>query len=222
MTSSFTLQKINQQKQLWTYANKGATLGGLEDRHIRISGNCHPDFVSVPIGSKYGAQLCVRKTDQCGKEIGTTLIQNAEQLINESQGYHRGVMNLYDVKPQFPTQQVNPQYLADRRTPWDADLVRRDYSHHPLKYSGTGITTLRTPHQLEDAAKPYWEYDYTYSPIEDPSTGMRTATKLNQTVPPAKWDVTKLHQDYPVFLRESEYIGNPQNKLDTKYFTRIV
>lgn len=219
MTSTFVLKNINQQKDLWTYANPGSTLGGLEDRYIKINGNCHPDFVSVPIGSVYGAQMCVRKQEPCGQDA---VRARGEALINKSEGYHRGVLNLYDVRPIVPTQQVNPQYYSDRRTPWDADLVRRDILRRPLRYSGTGINTLRTPHQLEDAKERYWEYSYTFTPKEDPETGMRVATKLDQTVPVPKYDITKLHQAYPIWKNESAYIHNPQNQLDTKYFQRIV
>ena len=231
MTSSFTIQNLMNQKQAWTYAaTPNAPLGGLEDRYIRLNGNCHPNFVSVPIGNVYGAQMCVRKPDTnatspaCANtsEIGDTMFRKSEEVIQNSQGYHRGMTNLYDVKQRLPTQQINPQFYSDRRTPYDADLVRRDYLHHQLNYNGTGIKTLRTPHQLEDAAAPYWEYDFSFLPREDPQTGMRTATSWSQTVPPPKWDITKLHQTYPVFKREHEYLGHPQNFRDTTYNKRIV
>jgi hypothetical protein len=223
MTSTFVLANINKQKDLWTYSDAGSTLGGLEDRYIRINGNCHPDFVSVPIGDVYGAQMCVRKPPSCGGETQEDLVRaRGQNLINRSQGYHRGVLNLYDVKPKVPTQQVNPQYYADRRTPYDADLVRRDILRRPLKYSGTGINPLRTPHQLEDKDHRYWEYGYTYTPKEDAVTGMRVADRLDETEPVPKYDITKLHQAYPIWKNESAYIHNPQNKLDTTYFDRIV
>ncbi|HMP28542.1 MAG TPA: hypothetical protein PKD85_03020 [Saprospiraceae bacterium] len=217
------MANINKQRDLWTYANKDAPLGGLEDRYIRINGNCHPDFVSVPIGDVNGAQLCVRKPPQCDGETQEDLLRaRGQNLIDRSQGYHRGVLNLYDVKPQVPTQQVNPQYYSDRRIPYEADLVRRDILRRPLKYSGTGINPLRTPHQLQDAKHRYWEYAYTYTPVEDSITGMRVADKLDETEPVPKYDITKLHQAYPIWKNESAYIHNPQNKLDTTYFDRIV
>lgn len=219
MTSTFVLKNLNEQRDLWSYANKGATLGGLEDRAVRINGRCHPDYVSVPIGNIYGSQLCVKKPQSClgyGAEI------QGREKIDSQQGYHRGVLNLYDIEPKIPTQQVNPQYYSDRRMPYDADLVLRDIVRRPLRYSGTGIQTLRTPHQLEDADHRYWEYAYSFTPTEDPVTGARIATSKSQTMPPPKWDLTKLHQAYPVWKEEAAYIHNPQDKLDTTYFSRIV
>lgn len=220
MTSSFTLKKINQQRDLWSYANKGSTLGGLEDRYIQINGDCVSGHVSIPIGDVYGAQMCVRKPDMNCAETYNRKI--GDKTINNSQGYHRGVLNLYDISPKIPTQQVNPQYYADRRMPYDSDLVRRDIIRKPLKYPGTGINPLRTPHQLEDAKDRYWEYAYTFTPEEDPATGMRVATSLDQSLPVPKYDITKLHQAYPVWKNENAYIKNPQDKLDTIYFDRIV
>ncbi len=222
MTSSFTITKLNEQKQNWVYASNGATLGGLEDRHIRISGNCHPDFVSVPIGSAQGAQLCVRRTDQCGAEIGTTLMNQTDRTIEESQGYNRACVNLYDVHQKLPTQQLNPYPYSSRRMPYDADLFRRDYIHAPLNYSGTGIKALRTPAELGDTGHPYLEYAMSFTPQEDPATGMRTATSWNQNVPVPKYDVTQLHQRWPIQKNETAYMGHPIAVKDTKHFTRIV
>lgn len=222
MTSSFTIKKLNEQRDTWTFASKGSTLGGSEDRHIRISGNCHPDFVSVPIGNAHGAQLCVRRADQCGSQIGDTLMKEGEAAIENSQGYHRGSVNLYDVHQRLPTQQVNPAYYSDRRMPYDADLLRRDLIRTPLAYSGTGIKSLRTPAELSDTGHPYLEYALAFTPQEDPATGMRTATSWRQNVPVPKYDITQLHQRYNVQKNEASHMGHPLDHLDTKHFERIV
>lgn len=223
MTSSFTIKKINEQRDLWNYALPNATLGGMEDRYIRTQGECHPDFAAIPIGNPQGANLCVRRLDPCGNTIGTMLQRKSEKQIEDSQGFYRGSVNLYDVKDMVPYQQINPEEYSSRRIPWEGDLVRRDYLHRQINYGATGITPVRTPHELLDADKPYWSYDFVYTPIEDPLTGRRVATKLSDNVPPPKYDITQLHQRYPVALKEAEIVGNTTYRgLDVKYQKRYI
>lgn len=223
MTSSFTIKKINEQRSLWTPALPGATLGGLEDRYLKIVGECHPDFNAVPIGNPDGAKLCVRKTDACGLSIGDTMMERSRREIDNTQGYYRGSVNLYDVREMVPYQQINPEAYSSRRIPWEGDLVRRDYLHRPLNFGGIGINPVRIPHQLFDEDKPYWSYDFTFTPREDPLTGKRIATSPKDNVPPPKYDITQLHQRYPVAKREAEYVGNPYpSNMDTVYFNRNV
>ena len=223
MTSSFTIKKLNEQRSLWNYSTPGSSLGGLEDKYIRSQGECHPDFAAIPIGNPQGALLCVRKLDPCGDPIGTALQRKSERDIENSQGFYRGSVNLYDVHAMVPTQQIIPEEYSSRRAPWEGDLVRRDYIHHQLNYGATGITPVRTPHELLDADKPYWSYDFTFSPREDPLTGRRIATKLSDNVPPPVYDITQLHQRYPIAKHEAEYVGNHSYKgLDVKYQKRYV
>lgn len=223
MTSSFIIKKLNEQRGLWTYALPGATLGGLEDRYIRSDGECHPDFAAVPIGNPNGTKMCVRKTDQCGNSIGDTMMAKSRQVIDETQGYFRGSVNLYDVYAMEPYQQINPEAYSSRRIPWEGDLVRRDYLHRPINYGGTGINPVRIPHQKFDADAPYWSYDLTFTPIEDKLTGKRIATSPLDNVPPPKYDITQLHQKFPIALCEAEYVGNPYPpNIDTKYQKRYV
>lgn len=222
MTSTFVLDNIHKQKNLWTYSLPGSPLGGLEDRYLKVQGKCHPDFVSVPIGHPNGMKMCLRKPGNCGGEIGDSLHAEAKRNIDESQGYWRGSVNLYDTKQRLPTQQINPEHYSSRRTPWEGDLVREDYIHHQMRYSGTGINPVRTPHQLMDKNHPYFENDFSFTPREDPITGKRIATSLDESLPPPKYDVTQLHQRYPVWKRESEYVGKNWDQMDTQYMTRIV
>lgn len=238
MTSSFMLSKLNQTggAKTWGYSLPGSSLGGIEDSYIRLQGNCHPDFITHTIGKPGGVKLCVRKplvgSNAVGcslnERIGDPLHHKARDIKERSQGYNRASPRLYDVKSDFPVQEWNPQYYADRRMPWEQDLLARDYQRWPMTYSGTGIKTLRTPSQLRDEGKPYYQYGYSYTPNEDYDTGMRTATRPDQSVPPVKYDVTRLHQPYPVWKREQEHMeatlpnGQDVNTLDTTHYKRIV
>jgi hypothetical protein len=222
MTSSFIIKKLDENKRLWGPQLPTSTLGGIEDRYLKIQGDCHPDFTATPIGHPLGAKLCVRRQDTCGRAIGDTLEKHAKQEVRDTNGYFRGCVNLYDVRQRYPTQDWNPQYYSDRRTPWEADLVRSDHIHDPIRYNGTGIELLRTPHQLLDKDNKYYEYKLSFTPVEDRKTGMRVATSWNDVVPPYKYNVTKLHQDFVSWKRETEYLEHPQNGYDTTYFKRVV
>src|SRR5271166_5279622 len=97
MTSSFILDQIHKSKGAWTYALPQSPLGGLEDSYLKITGLCHPDFVTVPIGNRYGTKMCVRKVDPemaaagCGiKRIGEHLHEKGQDEIEKTQGYRRG------------------------------------------------------------------------------------------------------------------------------------
>lgn len=254
MTSSFILSQLERttQKQNpvnpgapWSYSMTGSPLGGIEDSHIKLQGNCHPDFFTVPIGRPDGVKMCVRKP-LVGKNsvgcsplsrIGDPLHAKAQFLKNQDQGYNRGSVRMYDTQANFPIQEWNPQYYADRRMPWEQDLLRRDYPRTmaELRYSGTGIETLRTPSELRDTGRPYYQYQYSFTPKEDWQTGMRTATRPDQSLPEIKYDVTRLHQPYPVWKDELEYLaegkgrknatrpdGRSINMDDTQFYSRIV
>jgi hypothetical protein len=222
MTSSFIISNIDKRKEWKNRPLKGSPLGGLEDTYIRMNGNCHPDFKAYPIGNPWGTKMCVRRAESDGREIGSALHQKAKEIIEDGQGYHRGSVNMYDPRIKTPVQDWNPQYYADRRTPWEQDLLRRDYLHWPLRYSGTGIQLLHTPPELDDTGKPYFEYGYSFTPVEDPKTGMRVATSWKDVVPPPKYDLTRLHQPYPVWKDENAYLGHPKDKLDTVHNQRII
>ena len=166
--------------------------------------------------------MCVRKQGMCGGRIGDQLHRRAKFLKEEGQGYHRGSVNLYDTRKDFPTQEWNPQYYADRRMPWEQDLLKADYPHWPLAYNGTGIKTLRTPLELRDSERPYFEYGYSFTPKEDDKTGNRIASKISDSIPPYKYDVTRLHNPYPVWKQEQSYMGRAADHEDTTNFKRVV
>ena len=230
MTSSFIVKKLAEDPAMWTYSLPNSPLGGMEDRYLRLSGECHPDFLAMPIGTPEGAKMCVRKLDSCGRHIGGTIRQHTSSVIEDSQGYRRGSVDMYDVHAKRPEQRWNPQYYSDRRIPWEQDLLRADYIHWPIRFSGTGIETLRIPLERNDGFTgdiiegngPYFQYAYAFTPEEDRETGMRTATSWSDTVPPPKYDVTRLHQPYPIWKREHEQVCNPQDWRDTVHQRRIV
>lgn len=223
MTSSFVLKNLAQNPELWTYSLPGSPLGGMEDRYIRISGECHPDFTAVPIGRPTGTKICVRRTEADGRPISSALRDKSKRDIEQQQGYHRGSVNLYDTTANDPTQEWNPQYYSDRRIPWESDLLRRDYLKWPINFNGTGIKTFRVPQELRDRDNKYFSYGYSFTPEEDPYTGKRVATSWDQNVPPVKYDLTRLYQPYDTFQRETEYMGHDTRKqLDTSYFRRNV
>ena len=189
---------------------------------MRINGNCSPGFTAVPIGSPSGTKLCVRQLDPCGRRMGDTLHLAAKQNIRKGQGYYRGVLRLYDVQADTPDTPWNPQYYSSRRVPYEADLERADLLKRQMAYSGSGIRPLRIPHELKDADKPYWSYGLSYTPIEDPETGMRDGTKMSQAVAPPKWDINRLHQVYPRWKEEGLYLGYNRDKFDKTNTLRIV
>jgi hypothetical protein len=145
-----------------------------------------------------------------------------KEAIKKSNGYYRGSVRMYDPFAMTPIQEQNPEFYSDRRSPYDADLIRADLPRLGMAYSGTGIKTLRVPHQLLDANKPYFSYAESFTPIEDPETGKRTATRMDQAVSPPKWDINRLHQVYPVWKREGEYLGVNRNVVDKTNTWRIV
>jgi hypothetical protein len=219
MTSSFMISQLhktqNKDGAPWHYGLPGSPLGGMEDSYIRLQGNCHPDFITYPIGRAEGVKMCVRKplvgANNVGcsplARIGEPLHAQAEWQKRRNQGYNRGSVRLYDPQANFPIQEWNPQYYADRRIPWEQDLLARDYLRWPLKYSGTGIDTLHAPAQLRDTGKPYYQYGYSFTPKDGWQYGDRTATRPDQSEPEIKYDVTRLHQPYTIWKNEQEYMG---------------
>jgi hypothetical protein len=197
-------------------------MGGQEDSYLKLQGECHPDFMAMPIGTANGAKMCLRRQGECGKRIGTAPLLREKSRLNDQQGYHRGSVRMYDPQANFPMQTSNPQYYADRRTPWEQDLLRADYLHWGIAYNGTGVKTLQTPAQLRDSGTPYWQYGYTFTPPDGYDTGDHPAVSLSQAVPPPKYDLTRLHQPYPIWKHESERIGVNQNWRDVRSFSRIV
>lgn len=229
MTSSFIRWELDRQNGGWSYSLPGSPLGGMEDSYLKLNGNCSPDFVATPIGHRYGAKMCTRKPDpgsmkDCGVplRIGDRLHNLGQQKIEQSQGYNRASVNLYDPQANFPTTPWNPDYYSSRRIPWEGQLLRADYLREAINYNGTGIGTIRTPTELRDKGTHYMEYGYSFTPDEGLNTGKRVATSFAQNVPPVKWDVTRLEQPYITFKTETAVMGHNHDYMDTQYYKRIV
>ena len=226
MTSSFIIKNLDKRQDLKNRSvAQNPPLGGMEDTYFKLLGNCHPDFTEYPVGKReHAPKVCVRRSDPGtpGKEIGTAAHKRAKRIIETQQGFRRGSVDMYDTSEKYPNQPWNPQNYHDRRIPWESDLLKRDYLRWEINFSGTGINTYHIPAELDDAGKPYYQYGYSFTPEEDKATGNRIATSPNDTLPPAKWDVTRLHQPYTVWKREHEFVGNPQNHRDATNYRRIV
>jgi hypothetical protein len=224
MTSSFMLQQRMRNKDQWSFGlNDNMTMKGQDDHYVRPFGECHPDFVAHPIGNPNGVKICVRRTDENGKRIGVQAQENEIQKERYMNGYWRGSVNLYDPTLKKPVQKWNPQAYHNRRIPWEQDLLRDDYLKWEVKYNETGLKPTHSPSQLCDTDKPYFQYGYSYTPQEDRKTGFRVGETLSDSLPEIKYDVTKLHQSYPLWKREQKFVGNKDvDKLDTQFFDRVV
>lgn len=224
MTSSFLLQERLKDPKTWTFGLPDSVMGGQDDHYLRSYGECHPDYMAIPIGNPTGVKVCVRRVDHCGRRFGETPLLEAQSKIEQANGYYRGSVNLYDPMATIPQQDWNPQYYSSRRIPWEQDLLRKDYLRWEIKYNGTGVNLLHSPHELRDKNKPYYQYGYSYTPsdLEGTTWDPRTATDPRDNLPEPKYDVTRLHQPFTVWKDEQRYMGQNQNEYDESYFHRII
>lgn len=200
MTSSWALTKRKEMKDVWAISNFGDddnALGGWEDHYI-VNGaqrECGPNFEAVPIGNPYGFMICRRKKrkDGRGMDVPPVMIDPSEY-----NGYHKFSPDLYRPWRKTAIQITNPDNYYDRTTPNEAFLHQRDYLAREIKYNGTGVDPIHTP-----GPRRYNEYGYSYT-----------------NGAPYKFDVTRLHQPYPIWKTDKIYHGMPQEKadeIDTNY-----
>lgn len=221
MTSSLALKKRKEMCPIWNFGYADSPLGGWEDHYITPGGTheCHPNYKAIPIGNPYGFMVCIkrRQPPQPKAYIGGNLPgenQNGSSHFEENpqdgysqgsshleenpqDGYHKYMVNLYDPNIKEPIQPYNPYYMKDRRTPYQADLIREDYLDRDFKYNGTGIQPIHVPPGNGDQGQKYFEYGYSY--IDKP---------------PYKYDVSRLQQPYPVWKAEKEYLFGESKNLD--------
>jgi hypothetical protein len=226
MTSSFKIQQRLREGNLWKFGLADSQMGGQDDSYLRSYGECHPDFMAIPIGNPTGVKMCVRRVDPYGRRFGETPTINAtKELVDQKlNGYWRASPNLYDPRIQKPVQLWNPDAFPDRRTPYEQDLLRDDYLRWPVKYNGNGINLNRAPAEGKDTGHAYYQYGDDFTPMEDHETGRRIATSMKDNVPRPKYDITRLVQPYPIWKRAQSAHGRGQaaNSYDTNYFERIV
>lgn len=123
----------------------------------------------------------------CRRRVSQT--SPSEPLLKKE--YAKYSSDLYNPDRQFPVQLSNPYHYTDRVTPNESYLHRRDYLARQVRFNGTGVDLMHTP-----GPRKYAEYGFSYTPL-----------------PPYKYDVTHLHQPYPIWKNEMEYLGATKKQL---------
>jgi hypothetical protein len=217
MTSSVYLKnrwKENREKGLWNFDYlPDSTMKGWDDSYLRAWGECHPDFIAIPIGHVEGYKMCVRRANEQGKRIddgcGDCLVPPEKGTYEK---YFRQKPRLYSPHKKRPVQEWNPQSFCDRRIPNEGQLVRDDYLRLPIKYNGTGITLLHDPY----TKCPFDQYAYSYTPLDntDPYSATwapRSGAETHCSVKPHVCDRTRAVQPLPVWKREQAYMQGVGN-----------
>lgn len=193
MTSSWMLKQRKLHADRWSISNFGDpnnALGGWEDHYMIPGGTkeCHPDYVAHPIGGPYGFMICARKKFGNNEDmsIGSSVCSFQP---SDQNGYKRYSSNLYDTRQKTPTQLYNPDSYHDRRIPYEEYLHANDYLSRPLAYDGTGTRPIHTPPSTQ--GQKYSEYGFSYT----------------TSIAPAKYDVRRLHQAFPIWKAEQEFTG---------------
>ena len=193
MTSSLELQKRIQDPN-WQLPH------GVHwsDVYIRPFNNCHPDYVTVPIGNKPGGvKMCIRKRNADGSDPKHFSLQRNKEYfekVNHSKsfiesdivnGYHKYQSRLYSHDPKTSHEPIRTlsHGVCMRRPPYEEENIRRDLIKQEIRYNGTGINPMTTPSGKNDEGrKMYVEY---------------SAQILKQA--PKKFDVTRLEQPFPLY-----------------------
>jgi len=192
-TSSSRIAHRKQEALQWTF-------GPEEDHYIRPFNECHPDFMAIPIGHPNGVKICVRRKDKLGHNP-----QNPPPCKGHPSGVFKFRPDLYDPDAPAPIQLANPWGLDERRVPNEEYYLRNGYFRVPLNYDGIGAQYTRTPAPENAPGEKYSEYAWDYV-----------------SIPPPKYDVTKLHQPYDKWKSAQAWQGRDQTPRDTTYFDRIV
>lgn len=195
MTSSWALQK-RKENPMWRQSNfsyQDSPLGGWEDSYVTpgATHECHPDFKAIPIGNPYGFMMCVRRRPN-GKRLDVPLNPIDPSMYN---GYWKFSADLYRPWLGQQIQMYDPYGYTSRTTQNESYLHREDYLARDIVYNGTGIFPTHTP--LPENQKPLGQYGFSYTPS-----------------PPAKYDITRLQQAYPVWKSEQKHIGVNSDLLD--------
>lgn len=192
MTSSYSLTKRKQMLKDWNisnFANPDNPLGGWEDHYITPghTHECHPDYEAIPIGNPYGFMVCKRKYDANGKS--GDMVKNPIDPLPYN-GYNKYSADLYRPWLKKQIQITDPYAYHDRVVPNEDYLHQRDYLAREIKYDGIGNRPLRTP-----GNRKYFEYGFSYTQN-----------------PPYNYDITRLHQPFPIWAEEKIYHGeSPEN-----------
>jgi len=191
MTSSWALTKRKEMGNTWVFGDHNDPLGGWEDHYI-IPGHtreCHPDYVANPIGNPYGFMVCVKRKGFKGKYLDQPQCSINKDLPDLN-GYNRFSADLYRPWRQTQIQMYDPYNYYDRTAPNEEFLHNNDYLAREMNFNANGIDPVHTP-----GDRKYYEYGLSYSHN-----------------PPSKYDITRLHQAYPVWKDNKIY--HASNKLD--------
>jgi hypothetical protein len=194
MSSSFRIKKRFEE-----FNNTGAyDFGNFADHYIAPWGNCHPNFVEHAIGRPDGVKVCVRRVGDLPPR----------QVDPPKNGLTRFSPNLY-YPDELPGIDNNTYRFNARRMPNEEQLSINDYKKMPIKYSGIGANKVHIPRdpQRKDEGVGNGMIYYEYY--------------LDQSlVAPAKYDVTHLHQRYPLWreaMKRRGYTEKEIQEMDLKH-----
>lgn len=193
MTSSWLLSKRKEMGDTWVFGDQSDPLGGWEDHYI-INGamrECGANYKAIPIGNPYGFMVCVKRRGESGRYLD---VQQSNIDPSQFNGYHRYSADMYRPWRKTQIQTSDPYNYYNRTTPNEAYLHREDYLARDIQYNANGIKPMHTPSGTNER---YNEYGYSYTPN-----------------PPYKYDISRLHQSYPVWKDDKRYHGASQASLD--------
>jgi hypothetical protein len=233
MTSSYRLKKRLENRQDYLVDSPWS-------HYIEASGSkpCHPEYIAQSFGHPDGVKICHRKYREAtkndmyyggptpargpnGEETFITLADAPDPIATDPSqwnGYNKFSADLYRPWRDTQIQMYNPVGYADRRPPHETYLTQKNYYRPQIRYDGTGTKLLHTP----PGTLPY---DPTSVQRNDPKGGKFITYSYGhmKNDPPAKFDVTRLTQQYPIWKSEQAYLGNklPKN-FEKNYNDRIV
>lgn len=167
MTSSFRLAKRFEEAEkygLWQFGNS-------LDTYIKVHGECHPDFVAVPIGSATGPKMCIRNprsehppTCSPAGKLGTS---ETGVLYEEKNSFTRSSWSP-EMKAIAARKQMYNPYVDRYPKGWE-EVKAQGLYRDEVPYDGTGTDMLTCigrrnyPISVEVTETP-WEYTRIHGP----------------------------------------------------------
>ncbi len=197
MTSSWALTQRKKMSDAWDirkFSYPDDPLGGWESSYI-INGahrECGPEYEAIPIGNPYGFMMCVKRRGVGGKSLDTNQFEIDPSVFN---GYHRYSADMYRPWRETAIQISDPYDYYDRVIPNESYLQTEDYIAREVKFNGTGVTPIHTPGAPTHHG--FREYGYSFTPYA-----------------PYKYDITHLHQRFPLWKGLKGFHGAEEKALD--------
>jgi len=188
MSSSFRIKKRFEEFE----KNDSYDFGNYADHYIKPFNDCHPDFVSHSIGRPDGVKVCVRRVGQ---------LPPKQEQKPKTNGLTRFSPNLY-YPGELPGIDNNTYRFNARRIPNEDGLSLNDLYKMPIKYDGIGAKEVHIPRDPQRNNM-------------GPGNGMIYYQYYldSSTYPPAKYDVTHLHQRYPLWREAMKMRGFSEKEL---------